>query len=157
VCSVANGLQQSFLHFQLATIGWLNRRNTMAKSKRRVPKKITIKIPKALRKSKMFKSLLVTKLDTALLASALVSAAGAAAAVLARQKSRRKLAPVSAQPTKRDAVPIVRVGTPRSASDRLSETSPVQETSNPQHGSGEEVAGCEPQVVYPSESLTQAA
>jgi hypothetical protein len=77
--------------------------------------------------------------------------------VLARQKSRRELAPVSAQPSKRDAVPIVRVGTPRSANDRLSETSPVQETSNPQHGSGEEAAGCEPQMVYPSESLTQAA
>jgi hypothetical protein len=129
----------------------------MAKSKRRVPKKITIEIPKVLRKSKMFKSLLVTKLDTALLASALVSAAGAAAAVLARQKSRRELATASAQPSKRDAVPIIRVETPRPASDSLSETSPVQETNSAHHGSGEKADDREPQVVYPSESLTRAA
>lgn len=129
----------------------------MAKSKRRVPKKITVRIPKALRKSKMFKSLLATRLDTALLASALVSAAGAAAAVLARQGTERKLAPASAQPPKSDAVPIVRVGAPQSASDRLGQTNSVQDTNNPQHGDGGRAASSEPQVVYPSESLIQAA
>ena len=129
----------------------------MAKSKRRVPKKITIKIPKALRRSKMFKSLLATNLDTALLASALMSAAGAAAAVLARQGSGRELAPASAQPSKSDAVPIIRVGSPKSVSDSLGETRPVYETNNPQSVSGEKITCDEPQVVYPPEGLTQAA
>ena len=129
----------------------------MAKSKRRVPKKITIKIPKALRKSTMFKSLLATNLDTALLASALVSAAGAAAAVLARQESGRELAPTSAWTSTSDAVPIIRVGSPKSVSDSLGETRPVQETNNPQSVSVDKVTGSEPQVAYPPEGLTQAA
>jgi hypothetical protein len=155
--SLPNEFQQSFLDFQPTVIGSLHRRNAVAKSKRRVPKKITINIPKALRKSKMFKSLLATNLDTALLASALVSAAGAAAAVLARQESGRELAPVSAQPPTSDAVPIIRVGSPKSVSDSLGEASPVHETNNPQYVSGEKAICSEPQVAYPPEGLTQAA
>jgi hypothetical protein len=129
----------------------------VAKSKSRVPKKITIKIPKALRKSKMFKSLLASNLDKALLASALVSAAGAAAAVLARQESGRELSPASARSSTSDAVPIIRVGNPKSVSDSLGETSSVHETNNPQSVSGAEAAGSEPQVAYPPVGFTQAA
>jgi hypothetical protein len=129
----------------------------MAKSKHRVPKKITIKIPKALRKSKMFRSLLANKLDTALLASALVSAAGAAAAMLARQESERELAPVPAQLRESDTVPIVRIGTQEPTSDKPGATSPVHEMNNPPHVGGESAARGEPQVAHPPEGLTQAA
>jgi hypothetical protein len=129
----------------------------MAKSKRRVPKQIKIKIPKALRKSKMFKSLLATKLDNTLLVSALVSAASAVATVLTREESGREFAPVSARSSKSDAVSIVRVATPPSANDGLKETSLSHESSVPEHGSGEKTSSSEPEAVYASGSLTQAA
>lgn len=92
-----------------------------------------------------------------LLASALVSAAGAAAAVLAHQDPGRKVAPIPAQPSTRDAVPIIRVGNPKSVSDTLGETSSLRETNHPQSVSGAEAACSEPQVAYPPEGLTQAA
>ena len=126
----------------------------MAKSKRRVPKNITIKIPKALRKSKMLKSFLAGKWDTALLSSAIVSAIGAAAAVLARQESGRDLAPFSTRSSMSDAVPVVRVGSPKPASDSPGDTSAAHEINNPQHSCGEEA---DSQMTYPTGAFTQAA
>ena len=77
----------------------------MAKGK--VPKSITVKIPKALRKARLVKSLLANKVDYSLLASAFV----AAARVLTRESAGEGQAsePVQAGWFGRDIV--VRVGT----------------------------------------------
>jgi len=85
-------------------------------AKRRVPKSITVKIPKALRKSPLVKSLLANKVDYARLASAFVAAGSAAALALTGQSAgeRQVSAPVEADWFGGDIV--VRVGTNGSGS-----------------------------------------
>jgi hypothetical protein len=80
-------------------------------AKGRVPKRITVKIPKALRKSPLVRSLLANKVDYGLLASAFVAAGNAATLALTRQSAHETQAsePVQADRYGRDIV--VRVGT----------------------------------------------
>ena len=80
-------------------------------AKGRVPKSITVKIPKALRKARLVKALLANKVDYGLLASAFVAAGSAAARVLTRESAGEGQAsePVQAGWFGRDIV--VRVGT----------------------------------------------
>ena len=66
-------------------------------AKGRVPKSITVKIPKALRKSRLVKSLLANKVDYDRLASAFVAAGSAAALALTRQSAGERQASEPAQ------------------------------------------------------------
>jgi hypothetical protein len=59
----------------------------MAKKSNPIPKKVAgVKIPKALRKSKMLRSLLNSPMGREIVANALTAGAGAAAAVLVRER-----------------------------------------------------------------------
>jgi hypothetical protein len=79
-------------------------------AKGRVPKSITVKIPKALRKSPLVKSLLANKADYGLLASAFVAAGSAAALALTRQSADERQASEPAQAGWFGRDIVVRVG-----------------------------------------------
>jgi hypothetical protein len=79
-------------------------------AKRRVPKSIIVKIPKALRKSRLVKSLLANKADYGLLASAFVAAGSAAALALTRQSAGERQASEPAQADWYGRDIVVRVG-----------------------------------------------
>ncbi|ANY78104.1 hypothetical protein BB934_07535 [Microvirga ossetica] len=81
----------------------------MAKGK--VPKSITIKIPKALRKSRLVKSLLAYKVDYGLLVSVFVAAGSAAALALTRESAGERQASEPAQEGWFGRDIVVRVGT----------------------------------------------
>jgi hypothetical protein len=121
-------LQQRVLVSRAAKNDNRHRRNTMAKSKGKLPKKITIKIPEGVRKSRMIQSLLSAELDAALIASALMSAAGAAAAVLTRPGPDSEIAPVSGRPQWKGSDMVVRAGSTDSGSGGLGGNS-LDETS----------------------------
>jgi hypothetical protein len=79
-------------------------------AKGRVPKSITVKIPKALRKSPLVKSLLANKVNYGLVAAAVVAAGNAAALTLTRQSAGEQQASEAAQAGWFGRDIVVRVG-----------------------------------------------
>ena len=129
----------------------------MAKSKGKLPKKITIKIPKGVRKSRMIQSLLSAELDAALIASALMSAAGAVAAVLTRSGPDGEIAPVSGRPQWKGSDMVVRVGSTDSGSGGRGGNSLENETSFIRDSGEPAAASGGSQVRHGGESLFRGA
>ena len=80
-------------------------------AKGRVPKSITVKIHKALRKSPLVKSLLANKVNYSLVAAAVVAAGNAVALTLTRQSAGEQQASEAAQAGWLGRDIVVRVGT----------------------------------------------